>query len=215
MFVKEDQLHHFTAQFPKYSYEQWVEKANSVLKEKKITDYEQKIVENMLIKPLYTEDNLPNGLNQLHNTLNYYDQTWQIAQLAEGETIHEINKTLLQGIANGQNTISIKIPKYLNSTNLNELFNDLPVEKYPFFIEGNEEVIPFYLLLSQWLTDQKISTENISGFIGCDPIAITVSKGYSSEKADALYKLWRENILTLDPLFSSLRSVFARRKNLW
>lgn len=187
-----------TAQFPTRTYEDWLEVANKSLKGKTVSEFVRNTYEDIKIKPLYTNADLP----KKQIDLGEYESDWKIAQQIIGESIEEINKNLHEAIEYGQNTISIKIPNDLNKNNIGKLFGEINFDELSFFIDGKEEILPFYQILLDY-----VENNNIKGFIGFDPVRTKVESGNDDEKY--LFQLWIDSIKTLSKQAPNLKTIFV------
>src|SRR5690606_11919772 len=112
------------------------------------------------------------------------------------------NKNLHDAIEYGQNTVSIKIPNDLNKNNIGDLFGEVNFDEVSFFIDGKEEILPFYQILLDY-----VKNNNIKGFIGFDPVRTKVESGNEDEKH--LFQLWIDSIKTLSKQVPNLKTIFV------
>lgn len=192
--------------FPDATYEEWLDKANRALKGKDISEYNRKTYENITIKPLYTKEDLPTEYERINPDINSGNK-WNMAQKVLGQTAEEVNTNLQKAIIGGQDTIAFKIPSSINKTNLKEIFKQIDVENIPFFLDGKEEIIPFYVMLAEGLKDQ-YQIDHFTGFIGTDPVSIFCEKGLSRENMKTFYDIWKESLQYANEQFPSLKTVY-------
>lgn len=192
------------AQFPNQTYEDWLEAANKSLKGKTVSEYVRNTYEDIPIKPLYTKADLPKERKNLGD----YQTKWKMAQLIEGEKPEEINENLLEAIEYGQQTISIKIPNNLNKDNVGDLFKGVNLNEVTFFIDGREEVIPFYQILQDFVKKAN-KNKTIEGFIGFDPVMSIIENQYGKEEGSSLFKVWCDTIKELSIHEPQLKSIFV------
>jgi methylmalonyl-CoA mutase len=194
--------HTIATEFQKPSYDEWLEVANKSLKGKTVSEYVRNTFENIKIKPLYTKADLPK--ERIH--LGDYRYKWKIAQQVEGESIAKINKNILEAIEYGQPTVAFKIPKGLNKSNIEELFKGINFAEVSFFIDGKEEIIPFYQLLFHFIKNESV---HIEGFIGFDPVRSIVENSYKGEEKKNLLTLWCNTIKKASDQTQNLKTLFV------
>ncbi|MEL3957807.1 methylmalonyl-CoA mutase family protein [Caldifermentibacillus hisashii] len=193
--------------FPDVTYEQWVEAADRALKGKTIGEHYRKTYENITIKPLYTKADLPVGYERMYPATTGHN-SWYIAQAVTGKTIEELHTNLLSAIRNGQNSISLTIPDCLDATAFAKLFHHIDVANIPFFIEGEEEVIPFYAFLTEGIKGST-EREKITGWIGTDPVAVFCRNRYSSQMMKTFYSIWQESLHYMNRQFPNLKTIYV------
>ncbi|WP_033828466.1 methylmalonyl-CoA mutase family protein [Bacillus andreraoultii] len=184
-------------------YEQWVEAANRALKGKTISEYYHRTYDHITIKPLYIKDDLPAGFERMNPSLNKNNE-WKIAQFVQAETLEELNKNLLEAIKYGQDTISFQLTNNMNETSLETILHNIDLDSLPFFIVSKEEIIPFYFMLAN-----KMNVNTVSGFIGCDPIAVFLENGVSLDRMKTFYSLWKETILFVNQSLPNVKPIFV------
>ncbi len=194
-------------EFPEVTYEQWVEKSNRVLKGNTVSDYYSETYENITVKPLYTDADLDSNTERYY-PLEQINSGWKIAQTIKGDTIDEINKKLKTALDNGQNTISFQILSGLSVRQFDRLFNGIDLAGLPLYIDGKEEVIPFTVMLSEWIKD-RYKPEDLSGFIGIDPLSVIMENGYSETESESFFSLWCDHIKNTADAFPNIKTVYV------
>lgn len=192
--------------FPSKSIHDWEEKAEQSLKGKKIESLKSSTYENIVLKPLYSREDVlsvpdyPGGADSRRgiNPLGYVTKEWRVAQRIYAESANELNLKLQDSFEKGQTAISFELNNELREI---ESLADL-YQKYPFAINSKTLQKEFLTSLANQISDQ----ENVTGYIANDPISLFVQAGESSEEFLAA---WSVDIQEAHVTFPQLRTVLV------
>lgn len=192
----------------------WVEKAETSLKGKKIDTLKSNTYEDITLKPLYTmEDelvvpNYPGGADFRRGIypLGYVTDDWKIAQEISFKSTKELKDKLTSALHRGQNALSFEITDELlqDKETLIEIFEGLS-ESYPFALNAKGLQAAFITELTRTL-DENGDKDKITGYIGSDPISIFAEEGFISKE---VLSSWAENIKKLKENLPHLRTVLV------
>lgn len=219
--------------FPIPDYETWKLEVEKSLKGKPFEKLFTNTYENIVLKPLYTKedlktidstDDLPGFASYVRGTnpLGYRQSPWKIAQqldVAEPKQVNQIVKNelerglsmiylMLNGI-NGENTDSCKGVLFQTKEDIQEAFKDLHLENIPLYIDGGYNSLPFF---AQFIASMKNSLEikKLNGTIGMDPFASLVSTGNLSASLDTLFDVMAAVVSWANEHTPQLRTVLVK-----
>ncbi|RSD27368.1 methylmalonyl-CoA mutase family protein [Mesobacillus subterraneus] len=186
--------------FKKAGFEDWQEKAAASLKGKPIESLYTNTYENIILKPLYTEDDLPEDLSgeipgqpdfrRGIETLGYQSQTWHIANRIEYSSVAELKGNLDSALTRGQTAISFEVKQEL-FTNKSELVSFLASykNKYPISLNAGNFQAPLLAALTMASKEEGME-ERLSGFAGADPVAQASLTGGLSNDEKEYFASW-------------------------
>lgn len=183
------------------SYDDWYNKAKPSLIDLDTTN------NNNLWKVLYTEKDVGEWVNEIRRRMPIYNG-WKIAQLISGKSTEDIRGNLLAALNEGQDTLSFSLLKEWTWKDLQRLLERIPVKNYPFFLQSEELTIPLYLFFNRWMVEAGFKGEDLSGFIGTDPLAEIVLKGYTPKEADDYYDYWCDGVLFANENLPKVKTIF-------
>ncbi|MGG3470899.1 methylmalonyl-CoA mutase family protein [Neobacillus pocheonensis] len=192
--------------FPSKSIHDWEEKAEQSLKGKKIESLKSPTYENIVLKPLYSREdvlsvpNYPGGSDSRRgiNALGYVTNEWKVAQRINAGTVNELTLKLQEAIGKGQTAISFELNKeFCESESLADLY-----QKYPFAINSKTLQKEFLKSLASQISER----DNVTGYIANDPISLFVQAGETSEEFLAT---WSVDIQEAHDTFPQLRTVLV------
>lgn len=192
--------------FPVKTIDDWKEQAEKSLKGKKVELLQSTTYENIVLKPLYTEQDeqgvpdYPGGSDFRRGIapLGYVTDEWKVAQKISYQTTEELKQKLQEALEKGQTAISFEVSK-------NSSFPDLVAgleEKYPFAINARWELNDILKNLAGQYSDGT----NLTGYIGNDPVSLFAEVGAIQEE---LLKERTSQILQADGKFPDLRTVIV------
>jgi methylmalonyl-CoA mutase len=176
--------------FTEHTVEDWKRKAEESLKGKGIESLETTTYEGILLKPLYTKEDLKDktisqypgsgDLRRGSSVLGYIQEPWEIAQRIDTHPIEEFKKRLKASFQKGQTAIaftpSLTILKELPRL----LADDIP--RYSFSVNGasyQKEIIHV-------LTQMK-NSKDVTGYIGKDPVSLLAKEQGGKEDLNTVY----------------------------
>ncbi|MEH7119111.1 methylmalonyl-CoA mutase subunit beta [Neobacillus vireti] len=186
--------------------EDWQKKAGDSLKGKKIDSLYHNTYENIILKPLYTqqdEQTVPDysgGPDYRRGIypLGYYTNKWNVAQSLSYQSPGELKEKLLTALEKGQTAISFEISEELMETNAHLPFvlADL-YYRYPLAINTKGWQSPVLNVLMKMAEEHK-SADKFKGYFGTDPIALFVEEGAVSRE---FMEEWKTNINKASKMF--------------
>ncbi|MDQ1145141.1 methylmalonyl-CoA mutase [Bacillus sp. SORGH_AS 510] len=198
--------------FPLKSTQEWKGKAEQSLKGKTIESLQTVTYENIVLKPLYSEEDereiseFPGGSDFRRgiNPLGYITNDWKIAQRIYYHTFEELQEKLLQSLERGQSAISFEVTKNLleDDQMLEKILREF-YQKYPFSLNAKVLHTEFLAALDR-MAEQKEKSSSLSGFIGSDPVSLFAKEGKISEE---YLNHWITSIVQTSGKFPSLRTV--------
>ncbi|MBU8916355.1 methylmalonyl-CoA mutase subunit beta [Bacillus sp. FJAT-29953] len=192
--------------FPVKTIDDWKEQAEKSLKGKKAELLQSTTYEDIVLKPLYTEQDeqqvpdYPGGSDFRRGIapLGYVTDEWKVAQKISYQTPEELKQKLQMAIEKGQTALSFEVSK-------NNSFPDLLAgleKKYPFAINARWEQNDILKNLAGQYSDGT----NLTGYIGNDPVSLFAEVGSIQEE---LLKERTSQILQADGKFPDLRTVLV------
>lgn len=197
--------------FPKSDYEHWRLAAEAALRGKPIDKLKTVTYEGIILNPLYTKDNdsvltesnpgefpytrgiYPNG---------YHDQPWAVSQPVGGADSKNANTKMKSALLRGQNAVVFPA-ELLAQGNLWELFDGLPLDQLPLYIDSRglqKNLLPQLAQLSSPLT----------GVLAEDPVAEWCVDGQIPEKPDVFFESWFHTLRALDEHSPQLKSMLIK-----
>lgn len=204
------------AEFPPATVEQWKQKAEDTLKGKPIDTLSKSSYENIKLKPLYTQKDLENKkISQFPgnqdfrrgiSTLGYVTNDWKVAQTFLSENPDEMKEWLTHSFQKGQSAISFKVSEKL----LSEIQNIIAdfFKTYSFSVDAKDFQAELLKQLCK-LAEEKGGSQEVSGYIGMDPIACTIHSGPSFHKLKKVYDQWAETIHKAAKDFPHLKTILV------
>ncbi|MCL6570965.1 MAG: methylmalonyl-CoA mutase subunit beta [Bacillus sp. (in: Bacteria)] len=198
--------------FPSKTVSEWEKIAEESLKGKTIQALETTTYENLVLKPLYTRQDMqivadyPGGSDFRRGIypLGYHEFDWKVAQRVSYKTAEELKGNLQQAFEKGQTAISFVIAKDLFEPNNNftSIISDVAY-KYPFAINSKGFQLAILSELNQMVC-QEGNGAKITGYIGNDPISLFAEEGIISEQ---FLHNWVEGINLSNVLLTNLRTI--------
>ncbi|EKN69714.1 methylmalonyl-CoA mutase subunit beta [Neobacillus bataviensis LMG 21833] len=188
--------------------DEWKEKAEASLKGKTVESLQTTTYEKVVLKPLYTKaDEQPaaefpcgSDFRRGISPLGYRTNEWKAAQRISYQSTEELTEKLHQSFEKGQSAISFDVKKVLfkGEEILVNILGD-SYREYPFAINAKE-------LQTAFLTaaDRLEKHNQMSGYIGADPIALFTEQGLISKE---FFNEWVKNIQKTSGKFPNLRTV--------
>jgi methylmalonyl-CoA mutase len=198
--------------FPSCTTLEWKAKAEQSLKGKTVETLQTTTYENIILKPLYTEQDerlvpdYPGGSDFRRGIypLGYLTNDWVVAQQLSYETMEELQQKLNQSFDKGQTAISFNVSNNLliTETNLAKVLAE-SYRKYPFSINAKGRQISFLAELER-IVEQDGDFDKVNGYIGADPVAVFAVEGCISEE---FMNDWVKNIVRSIEKFPNLRTI--------
>lgn len=190
--------------FPVKTKQEWKEKAEQSLKGKTIDSLQSPTYENIILKPLYTRDDIqpmpdyPGGSDFRRGIypLGYITNDWKVAQRISFQSLEELRGKLHQAVEKGQTALSFEVLNELfeSDDSLSSLLTDLD-SRLPFAINSKGMQASFLA---------NLVNQNITGYIANDPISLFAERGSVSEE---LFEDWSKDILLANERFPDLRTI--------
>lgn len=193
--------------FETYTLENWKQKSEESLKGKSIASLTNYTYENILLKPLYSKEDIEvknigqfpgqSDFRRGADPVGYLSKEWEVSQRIDAINGEELRKKLYASLERGQTAISF----YIDSSNLNdfETIIDGIYSKFPFCIEAGEYQAAVLEKLSR-----RSDCDKVSGYIGRDLIQSTTSDQLKQE-----YDKWTEMIKAIDSKMPALRTILV------
>ncbi|MFJ5715618.1 methylmalonyl-CoA mutase family protein [Neobacillus sp. NPDC093127] len=187
---------------------EWEAKAEVSLKGKTVESLQTTTYENIVLKPLYTRQNeqplpeFPGGSDFRRGIfpLGYRTNEWKAAQRITYQTTEDLKEKLQQSFEKGQSAISFEVKQVLFEAE-ESLVNLLgkSYQQYPFAINTKDLQTAFLAAIAEL-----DNHDQISGYIGSDPLAIFAEAGQIS---DEFFNNWVKNIQQSNKKFPNLRTI--------
>ena len=187
----------------------WKVKAEESLKGKSVESLKSSTYENIILQPLYSRDDaqkapdFPGGSDFRRgvNPLGYVTNDWKIAQRITYHSVEELKEKLHVGVEKGQTALSFEVTEALleSKETINGVLGDLPAA-VPFAINGKG----MNSALLAVLTENETIPNQVSGYVGSDPISLFAEVGFIEED---LFKGWIEDIKLANLKLPNLRTV--------
>jgi methylmalonyl-CoA mutase len=197
--------------FPLKTKEDWKAKAEESLKGKSIEILKSPTYENIILEPLYSQQDdqkapgFPGGTDFRRgiDPLGYVTNDWKVAQRISYNSVVELKEKLHGGVEKGQTALSFEVSEALFESNetLNDVLGDLP-STFPFAVNGRG----MQSALLAVLADSKGSANQVSGYVGSDPLSLFAEEGFIEED---FFKGWREDIKLANLKLPNLRTVLV------
>ncbi|GIN85547.1 methylmalonyl-CoA mutase [Heyndrickxia sporothermodurans] len=199
--------------FPSFSMKDWGETANASLKNRTIDSLEKNTYENIMLKPLYTKEDLEmNNLDQYpfsgSNTrgfhpFGYQQRKWKITQKLFKSKWEELHPILSSAIQWGQNVLSFDIDKLENVKQVDfSNINELDLSKTPIFLLTKTN---FKNIISKLL--ELPSKGNVTGFAGTDLVSKGIDKGEILVPTSKEFSEWVDLIKRADTDINRLKTI--------
>jgi methylmalonyl-CoA mutase len=187
---------------------EWEAKAEVSLKGKTVESLKTTTYENTVLKPLYTREDeqpvpeFPGGSDFRRGIfpLGYRTNEWKASQRITYQTTEDLKEKLQQSFEKGQSAISFEVKKVLFEAEEN-LVNLLgkSYQQYPFAINTKDLQTAFFAAIAEL-----DNHDQISGYIGSDPLAIFAEAGHFS---DEFFNNWVKSIQQSNEKFPNLRTI--------
>ncbi|WP_449536880.1 methylmalonyl-CoA mutase family protein [Ferdinandcohnia sp. Marseille-Q9671] len=216
--------------FPPIDYETWKNEAEKSLKGKPIEKLHTKTYENIILKPIYTKEDIkhnpflkemPGESSKVRGTrlTGYVSQPWHVSQEIDDATLEGFNAALKDGLANGQTMIHFTLQPQ-NSTevglplhtieDMKIALDGIPLSSIPVFIDAKTGLLPFLNLVSSYINEQNISSEELTGTIGMDLFAQLVTNGTLPLPLEKGYDQLAESVKWAIEKSSNLRTILVK-----
>lgn len=202
--------------FPISTTNDWANKAEESLKSKSIETLYKATYENILIKPLYTKEDIdPNGLSQFPGESNYsrgiervrYERkSWYIANKLPYKNPNQLIEKSRMAFSAGQNALAFDVTEELFSDrdSLKELLKEF-ADLGPVSIHTKEFFGPF---LDVVLELQHV-TRRMTGFLASDPIAEAATKGSFNLGEEETFQQWVKVIKKADSSLPDVKTILV------
>jgi methylmalonyl-CoA mutase len=195
--------------FPLKTKQDWKAKAEESLKGKSIETLKSSTYENIILKPLYSrEDNqevpdYPGGSDFRRgiNPLGYVTNDWKVAQRISYHSVDELKEKLHGSVEKGQTALSFEVSEALfeSKETINQILGDLP-STFPFAVNGRGTQSALLAALAK----REESANQVSGYVGSDPISLFAEEGFIEED---FFKGWMDDIKLANEKLPKLRTV--------
>lgn len=199
--------------FPTYSVKEWEEAARDSLKNNSIDILKRNTYENIILKPLYTKEDVEiTNLEQFPNSglntrgfqpYSHQQNNWKIAQKLIKDNWDELCSMLSDVLQRGQEVLSFDIDRItdVEHVNFSEIEN-LDLLKTSIFLNTKD---CFTSLLS--ILRKLQNKEQIKGVIGTDIISRGVEQGIIVNPLGEESISWTNQIKEMDQDFNALKTI--------
>ncbi len=194
-------------QFKQATEEQWEKAVLKSLKGKELDMLQTETFEKIILKPLYfkspEKDEVPGKPPYTRGIYEsgYLHHPLKICQVARGENLKE---TIIESLANGQNTISFDV-NGLGDEDLNNLLNHLPIQEHPLFLLPGDRQEILMEKLGKGLTNQQ-------GIVARDPISDWAEKGSMPTKETSSLSKWFHQIKEWNLSSPTIKTILINSK---
>jgi methylmalonyl-CoA mutase len=203
--------------FKNHTLDDWQEMATSSLKGKPIESLYTRTYENILLKPLYTKEDLH---EEDHNffpghqdnrrgidRVSEHSTSWHIANKLSYKSLHDLEKKLKLALSKGQTAVAfiVKPETFEDNTTLISLLQNLGTN-HPFCIDAGLLQEPMLAVMRKSYKNSGIS---VSGFVAADPIAEASMSGNLPEDEKEFYKNWSDMLEEADADMPDLKTVLV------
>jgi methylmalonyl-CoA mutase len=194
--------------FSPSSYQEWKVKAEESLKGKKLDSLMKNTYENIVLKPLYSSEDLKESIGLpgesdyrrgIH-ALGYHSNPWKIAQNITYHSVEDLKNILADALNKGQTALAFKVNKDLVES-LDMLRDSLTKAPLAITTEGLQKS-----LLSQLIAT--FDQNDISGFIAEDPISSLISQGNLPFSLSTYFDSWVDTIKLSGQSLPKLKTIF-------
>lgn len=203
--------------FPKVSYGDWIDKAEVALKGKKIDSLQTNTYENIILKPLYSNEDTNNkyenpdypgfaDYRRGSHSLGYSSSSWKVSQRISYRTTSELKTKLSSALAKGQTAISFDVKKDLFTKNdWADLLSDQS-RLYPFAVDAKGMQMAFLARLIE-LADKEKDNGSVTGYVGTDPLALIALAGEIPNDIEHELEQWYDNLKIAGDHLPNLRTI--------
>lgn len=207
------------AAFHKAELDDWQKKAAASLKGKSIQSLYTDTYEEIILKPLYTKADLPDGwAGALPGTpdyrrgiepLGYQSVTWHIANRLSYKDVTELKEKMHAALAKGQTAISFEVKPnlFMDTRGLAEFFASFK-NNYPLSLNAGLLQTPLLAALSVACQEEGTSRK-VSGFVAADPVAEASLNGGLPKKEKIFFAEWARMLKEADQQWPQLKTVLV------
>lgn len=207
------------ASFQNATFEDWQEKAAASLKGKPIESLYTNTYENIVLKPLYTREDLPDDITEglpgqpdyrrgIHSR-GYQSKNWHIANRLFYSDVAELKDKMDSALSKGQTAISFDVTPDLFSNN-QALVSFFAAYKNKYPLSLNAGLLQTPLLAALSLASKEAGTaEQLSGFAALDPIAEASLNGGLTKEENEFFSEWAKNLKEADGELPELKTVLV------
>lgn len=219
--------------FPVPDYETWKLEVEKSLKGKSFEKLLTNTYENIVLKPLYTKedlidinmsDDLPGFSSYVRGTnpLGYRKNPWKVAQQLDVVEPNKVNQTLKRELDRGLSMIHLLLNDETNGQeqstrgvvfrtieDIQEAFKTINLENTPLYIDGEACSLPVF---TQFIAALKDTTDltKLTGTIGMDPLGSIVKHGNLSVSLDTLFDIMAAIVSWADSHTPNLRTILVK-----
>lgn len=209
------------SEFPIPTMKEWEEVAVKSLKGQPLDRLHKKTNEGITIKPIYTNEDIddipflqdtPGEGSYVRGTKQSGENSsWKINQEIKASSAETFNEMLRNDLTRGQTMINLKIGNDgVQIQTLNDIevaFSDIAIDKYPLFIQGDMNTLPFFSYLIAFIESKNIEINDVIAFVGNDPLGSLVQTGIIKTKIEKTYDLIEENIKWVEKNKANIRLI--------
>jgi methylmalonyl-CoA mutase len=201
--------------FPAASIDDWKQKAEETLKGKSVDSISKGTYEDIKLKPLYTKEDLDNqNVSQFPgyedyrrgvNSLGYVTNEWKVAQTFPAANPNELKSLLDASFEKGQTAISFEVSEQVLAE-MSAILADI-YSSYSFSV--NAKAYHAELLTTvRDLAAVRGGNQEVSGYIGLDPVALMV-EGSQAQKLSDIYDQLAETISQTNEELPNLKTILV------
>jgi methylmalonyl-CoA mutase len=202
--------------FPPASADDWKQKAEETLKGKPVETLGKSTYEGIKLKPLYTKEDLEQkNVSQLPgsedyrrgiNLLGYVTNDWQVAQTIPTANAAELKEMVVSSFQKGQTAVSFEMSEQVLSE-LPSILNEIDFS-YSFSVNAKEYQNELLALVKNLAVEHQKQQE-VTGYIGMDPIANAAEFGSKDEELDQVYNQWAKKIDEIAQNLPNLKTILV------
>jgi methylmalonyl-CoA mutase len=208
------------ASFKDATLEDWQGKAAASLKGKPIESLYTTTYEDITLKPLYTQDDLPDEFagvlpgtpdySRGIHPLGYKSESWHIANRLFYKELPELKEKMDSALSKGQTAIAfdVKPDLFRDQRGLIEFFASFK-NKYPFCVNAGTLQTPLLAALAIASKEARESTTQATGFVAADPVAEAALNGGFPAEESAFFTEWAKVLKEADQQMPHLKTVLV------
>ncbi|MFD3447817.1 methylmalonyl-CoA mutase subunit beta [Microbacteriaceae bacterium 4G12] len=195
-------------EFAPVDYETWKQLAEKTLKDKPFESICTTTYENIVLKPLYTKEDVKNSAFEQTAALFPVSRN-MIAQEIWGQSVTETNQILSRALDHGQTILHLVVDQAtlqgkdsditINdavlrngvpiscAADLESVFNGIDVRKHSFLLYTGFLSVPLLSMLFSYVREKDVPFSSVTGVIGADPLGYWAEVGKLSASLEQCY----------------------------
>ncbi len=201
--------------FPVASVDDWKQKAEETLKGKSVDSISKGTYEDIKLKPLYTKEDLDNqSVSQFPgyedyrrgvNSLGYVTNEWKVAQTFPVANADELKDMIESSFQKGQTAISFEVSEKVLAE-MSSILADI-YSSYSFSVNAKSYHAELLTTVRE-LASVSGGSQEVSGYIGIDPVALMV-EGTQNQELTATYNQLAETVRQANEELPNLKTILV------